>query len=111
MHFLQNEYTSLVVKSTFYDDTAKIFRQLENNLSTFSESALRIIRVAAELSTLSGPRSRNRWEKYNTRGRSAGFRLNRFRGWGPRNDFAGRSFNFRPSVNRSPDFDQHDQQQ
>ena len=48
--FLQSEYSSLVVKSTFNADTSRIFRQFETNSTAFTESALRNARLAAELS-------------------------------------------------------------
>ena len=51
--FLQSEYTSLVVKSTFNAETSRIFRSFENNSSAFTESSLRNVRIAAELSAIS----------------------------------------------------------
>ncbi len=51
--FLQAEYTSLVVKSTFNAETSRIFRSFENNSSVFSEQSLRNVRIAAELSAIS----------------------------------------------------------
>ncbi|KAK3774908.1 hypothetical protein RRG08_007266 [Elysia crispata] len=51
--FLKAEYSSLVVKSSFSAETSRLFRAFENNTSTFSESSLRNMRVAAELSSLS----------------------------------------------------------
>ena len=57
INFLQCEYTSLVVKSTFDEETASIFRQFENNTQTFSDDSLRSIRVGAELSSLTARNS------------------------------------------------------
>lgn len=51
--YLKGEYFNLVVRSSFSAETSRIFRAFENNTSTFSESSLRNIRVAAELSALS----------------------------------------------------------
>ena len=62
VNYLQSEFTSIVVKSTFDDDTTRVFRQFENNTAIFSDEALRNVRVAAELSALSqrsGARQRN----------------------------------------------------
>ena len=64
--FLQSEYSSLVVKSTFNAETSRIFRQFENNSSAFSESALRNVRLAAELSAIADrqqPRSHFRGQR------------------------------------------------
>ncbi len=109
INFLQNEYTGLVVKSTFDDETARIFKQFENNSSTFSDSSLRNIRVAAELSSLSSrnTQQRNRNTNTNMRGRSADrgfYRGQRRAGW--RNDFAGRRFDARPPFHRPMNYEE-----
>ena len=52
MAFLQAEYSAFVVNSTFNAETSRLFRSFENNASAFSESSLRNIRVAAELSSI-----------------------------------------------------------
>lgn len=110
INLLQQEYTNLVVKSTFDDETARIFRQFENNSSTFSDSALQNIRVAAELSTLSirpSPTQPRRGNPIHRGGRSTGrgfFRGYRGNGVNARSDFAGRTFNARPPIGR-PDYD------
>ena len=57
--FLQAEYSALVVKSTFNAETSRLFRSFENNSSAFSDSSLRNIRIAAELSAI-GDRNSNR---------------------------------------------------
>ena len=95
INYLQNEFTSLVVKSTFDEETARIFKQFENNSSTFSDNSLRNIRVAAELSTLSTRQARR---GNPTRGRNGRGNFRSYRGW--RSDFAGRNFNARPPINR-----------
>ncbi|GFO30047.1 reverse transcriptase [Plakobranchus ocellatus] len=49
VNFLQSEFAALVVKSTFNEDTSRIFRSFENNQGSFSETSLQNVRVAAEL--------------------------------------------------------------
>lgn len=70
-NFLQSEYASLVVRSTFNEDTSRIFRSFENNQASFSPEALQNVRVAAELaSTQARFTSRGRGR----RGRGQGYR-------------------------------------
>ena len=52
INFLQAEYSNIVVRSTFDEDTGRIFRQFENNSQALSERSLANIRVAAEISSL-----------------------------------------------------------
>ena len=67
--FLQAEYSALVVKSTFNAETSRLFRSFENNASAFSESSLRNIRVAAELSSITERNSnRGGYTQRNQRG-------------------------------------------
>ena len=51
-NFLQSEYTSIVVNSTFNAETSRIFRSFENNNAAFSNNSLRNVRIAAELAAL-----------------------------------------------------------
>lgn len=51
INFLQAEYANLVVKSAFNENTSRLFRQFENNASSFSPAALQNVRIAAELAT------------------------------------------------------------
>ena len=52
VNFLQGEYSSLVVKSTFDDETSRVFRSLECNSTAFSERSLNNVRLAAELTSI-----------------------------------------------------------
>ena len=54
INFLQSEYAGLVVKSTFNDETPRIFRSFENNASSFSRQSLQNVRIAAELASIHG---------------------------------------------------------
>lgn len=49
INFLQGEYAGLVVKSTFDEETSRIFKSFENNSGAFTDSSLQNIRLAAEL--------------------------------------------------------------
>ena len=49
MNFLQAEYTNIVVRSTFDDETARLFKSFENNSGAFSDRSLQNMRLAAEL--------------------------------------------------------------
>ena len=80
--FLQSEYATLVVRSTFNAETSRIFKQFENNSSAFTESLLRNVRIAAELSSISdrqqshrgtGSFNRNHRGSRFIRGRNRGF--------------------------------------
>lgn len=53
VNYLQGEYSNLVVRSTFDDETSRLFRSFENNSQAFSERSLTNVRLAAELSALS----------------------------------------------------------
>ena len=85
VNYLQSEFSSIVVKSTFDDDTTRVFRQFENNTAIFSDEALRNVRVAAELSALSqrsGPRQRNNYTRgFGNRGRRSDSFTDRDRGY------------------------------
>ena len=78
--FLQSEYAALVVRSTFNAETSRIFKQFENNSSAFTESSLRNVRIAAELSTISD-RQQNHRGSYNRGQRGSRFFRGRNRGF------------------------------
>lgn len=110
--FLQQEYANIIVKSTFNDETARIFRSFENNASAFNPSALQNVRVAAELAATQSriatsynqPRPRNRG--FN-RGRGYSYATNQnpsFFSSGYRNRFNDRRGRF--PVNRSSENEQ-----
>lgn len=65
--YLKGEYTNLVVQSTFDSNTAKYFRQFENNQSSFTPSSLQNVRVAAELAAISNRQSAPRGRGYRGR--------------------------------------------
>ena len=48
--FLQGEYTAVLVKSQFDQDTSKLFKSLEKNNAAFNEQSLANLRAAAEIS-------------------------------------------------------------
>ena len=100
VNFLQAEYANLVVKSTFDDETSRIFRSFENNTGAFTDRSLRNIRLAAELAShRSQPaRGRARGTPITFRGTGRGFR-----GFQHRGDYRG-GFPSRPT---SPEFHQH----
>jgi hypothetical protein len=50
--YLRGEYASLVVTSSFDSETARYFRQFENNQATFERRSLQNIRIAADLSNI-----------------------------------------------------------
>ena len=103
INFLQAEYSNIVVRSTFDEDTGRIFRQFENNSQALSERSLANIRVAAEISSLQQRHQRN--QRSSGRG-DTGF-FNRGRG-GHRGFPSNRGFwqqqgsrgNFQPRDNR-----------
>ena len=103
INFLQAEYSNVVVRSTFDEDTGRIFRQFENNSQALSERSLANIRVAAEISSLQQRHQRN--QRSSGRG-DTGF-FNRGRG-GHRGFPSNRGFwqqqgsrgNFQPRDNR-----------
>ena len=66
-YYLQAEYSSLVVKSAFDDETSRLYQSLENNTSAFSRQSLDNIRIAAELAAISG-RGRRRGQTERGRG-------------------------------------------
>lgn len=97
INFLQSEYSGLVVRSTFDEETSRLFRSLESNSSAFSERSLSNVRVAAELAAIAGRNSRgaqrasrggrgsSRGHGYSNRGfynNSSSYNNNRFRGGG-----------------------------
>ncbi|GFO29463.1 reverse transcriptase [Plakobranchus ocellatus] len=87
INFLQSEYAGLVVKSTFNDETSRIFRSFENNASSFSRQSLQNVRIAAELASIHGRtntasrswRGRRRGVANQARGSYSSFPLNRSR--------------------------------
>lgn len=52
-HYLQAEYANIVVKSSFDEETSRLFSNLENNSATFNDKSLQNIRIAAELAAVS----------------------------------------------------------
>ena len=96
INFLQAEFANLVVKSSFDENTSRLFRQFENNSSVFNEQSLNSIRVAAELSSFhrsqTGPRTRARG-----RGQYDNYRSQFTRGHGNR---GGYHQNSRPPLRR-----------
>ncbi|GFN90261.1 hypothetical protein PoB_001676700 [Plakobranchus ocellatus] len=95
INFLQSEYAGPVVKSTFNDETSRMFRSFENNASSFSRQSLQSVRIAAELASIHGRtntasqswRGRRRGVANQTRGSYSSFPLNRRRPrllWGGR---------------------------
>lgn len=79
-NFLQGEYTNIVVKSSFNEETSRLFNNLENNTAAFNESSLQNIRIAAELASVSG-RSNQRRPARNTLFREQGFRFSNPTNW------------------------------
>ena len=80
-NYLQAEYSTLVVQSTFDSETSKVFRQLESNSHTFTDRSLTNIRVAAELAAIRGRTSRGSGSGA-PRGRQNSFNSFRSRGRG-----------------------------
>ncbi|GFS18638.1 transposase [Elysia marginata] len=80
VNYLQGEYSNLVVRSTFDDETSRLFRSFENNTQAFSERSLTNVRLAAELSALSTrSSSRPSSSRNNYRGRGQSFNPSNFR--------------------------------
>ena len=50
VQFAQAEYANIVVKNSFDEETARLFRAFENHSSAFQDTSLQSLRVAAELS-------------------------------------------------------------
>lgn len=81
INYLQGEYANLVVRSTFDDETSRLFRQFENNTGAFSDSSLQNIRLAAELANSrqtsnqnNRPRGRGNWNfNFRPRGNFRGY--------------------------------------
>ncbi|GFO02318.1 hypothetical protein PoB_002882300 [Plakobranchus ocellatus] len=74
VNFLQSEFAALVVKSTFNEDTSRIFRSFENNQGSFSETSLQNVRVAAELAAAQSrfSQSHSQYRGSRARGRNRG---------------------------------------
>ena len=49
INFLQSEYTSLIVKNTFDDETSRLFKSFENHSSAFNQHSLNNLKIAADL--------------------------------------------------------------
>ena len=58
INYLQSEYSGLVVRSTFDEETSRLFRAFQNNSQAFSERSLTNVRLAAELTSMSSRHSR-----------------------------------------------------
>ena len=65
-NFLQAEYANMVVRCNFDEETSRIFNNLENNTSVFSDQSLQNIRIAAELAVASNPRRRPNQSNFNS---------------------------------------------
>lgn len=106
MRYLQCEYQAIIVQSQFDKDTSKFFRSLQKDNSTFSDSALRNLRAAVEVSAIRGrmhTSDNTRRGYYSNRGR--GYRGGGPRNYGPRDSF--HQFSQR-GVSRSPGANQDD---
>ena len=68
--FLRGEYSSLLVKSTFNDETSRLFRSLESNQTSFTPRSLQNVRIAAELAGIQS-RQNNTRQRGRGRGRSS----------------------------------------
>ena len=51
INYLQGEYSSLVVRSTFDEETSRLFRAFQNNSQALSEMTLNNVRLAAKLTS------------------------------------------------------------
>ena len=83
INFLQSEYAALVVRSTFNEDTSRMFRSFENNQGSFNEASLQNVRIAAELAAAQArfsPHSSTRG-RGRGRGRGSGANFNYFSSW------------------------------
>ena len=58
INFLQSEFSSILVKSNFNDETSRIFRSLEASNTSFSQQSLNNLRVSAELAAVSSRAAR-----------------------------------------------------
>ena len=98
--FLQSEYATLVVRSTFNAETSRIFKQFENNSSAFTESSLRNVRIAAELSSISDRQQSHRGTgSFNRNHRGSRFIRGRNRGF---SHYRGNGVNFNDIPQRPP---------
>ena len=75
--YLQDEYAGLLVNSSFTPHTAKIFKQLQKNSSSFPASALNNLQTAASIAAAAVP-------QHSLRGRGSRNFRGRFRGRGYR---------------------------
>ena len=50
IHYLQDEYSALLVKEMFDDSTARLFLSLQKGNSGFDQQSINNVRIAAELS-------------------------------------------------------------
>ncbi len=71
INFLQCEYASLIVKSTFDAETATIFKCFEGNSGAFSERSMTNLHRAADI-TATASRGRPQAQSSNFRGRARG---------------------------------------
>ena len=83
INYLQGEYASLVVQSTFDTDTAKLFRCLEKNNSAFPPDTLENLSTAAEITSVTTTVRQN---QPNNRG-AGRFRPFQHRGYHPRGGY------------------------
>ena len=84
INFLQSEYAALVVKSTFNEETARLYRSFDNNQAAFSPLQLQHVRIAADLASIQARhgsasrgrgrgRSRGNYRGFSNRGMEDGF--------------------------------------
>ena len=72
IQFAQAEYANIVVKNSFDEETARLFKAFENHSSAFPNTSLNSLRVAAELSaardrsTQRGVRGTTRQHRHNS---------------------------------------------
>ena len=104
LRYLQSEYQALLVQSQFDKDTSRFFRSLQKDNNNFSETALRNLRAAVEVSSLRGrPAAADRGFYRGNSPRGRGF----YRGNSPRNfntNYRSDPFNHlsQRNVSRSP---------
>lgn len=76
--YIQDEYASLLVSSSFDAPTARFFKQLQRNTTTFTPEALGHLQAAATIAAAHQPHSHS--DNNPPRQRSSGFRYNSRRG-------------------------------
>jgi hypothetical protein len=69
--FLRGEYSSLLVKSTFNEETSRLFRSLECNQTSFTPRSLQNVRIAAELAGIQSRQNHTTRQRGRGRGRGS----------------------------------------